>query len=82
LKGLLSSFKEPSSQKIIMERELLGGVGGGGRKGKGGSRQFVFLGRNFSRYSELDITVEHSIHILWMSIHELSFMNLQLDELS
>jgi hypothetical protein len=38
---------------------------------------------NFERrYSELDITVEHGIHILWMTIHELSFMNLQLDELS
>jgi len=35
LKGLLSSFKEPSSKKIIMEREVLGGwVGGGGEGGR------------------------------------------------
>jgi hypothetical protein len=45
LKGLLSSFKEPSSQKIIMEREVL--QGGGGERA--GSRQFDFLCRNFSR---------------------------------
>jgi len=42
LKGLLSSFKEPSRQKNNnVERSLRG-------PGKGGSRQFDFLGRNFS----------------------------------
>jgi hypothetical protein len=30
LKGLLSSFKEPSSKKLIMERKVLGGWGKGG----------------------------------------------------